>query len=91
MSKARAIATEGAEPFLTVGEAYYLATSAGAKYFGDKEGFAPGNRLHAVVIDDSEFPESTRTLTTKERFERAVYLAGAQDIVAVYGDGERIR
>ena len=76
---------------MTVGEAYYLATSAGAKYFGDAEGFAPGNRLHAVVIDDADFPESTRALSVRERFERAVYLAGAQDIIAVYGDGERIR
>ena len=91
MSKARAIATEGKEPFLTVGEAYYLATSAGARYFGDEDGFAPGNPLHAVVLDDSSLPPSARELTLKERFERAVYLADERNIHAVYGAGRKIK
>ena len=91
MSKARAIATEGKEPFLTVGEAYYLATSAGSRYFGDAEGFAPGNPLHAVVLDESRLPPSARELTLKERFERAVYLADDRSIAAVYGGGRKIK
>jgi len=90
MSKARAIATEGREPFLTVGEAYYLATSAGARYFGDADGFAPGNPLHAVVLDESRLPPSARELTLQERFERAVYLADDRSISAVYGSGKKI-
>lgn len=91
MSKARAIATEGKDAFLTVGEAYYLGTSAGAKYFGDAPGFAPGNPLHCLVIDEAKLPESARELTLQERFERAVYLAGTEDILAVYGGGERLK
>ncbi len=91
MSKARAIETEGREPFLTVGEAYYLATSAGARYFGDADGFAPGNPLHAVVLDESNLPPRARELTTKERFERAVYLADDRCIAAVYGGGRRLK
>ncbi|MEA4870216.1 MAG: amidohydrolase family protein [Christensenella sp.] len=91
MSKARAIATGGEEPFLTVGEAYYLATSAGARYFGDRDGFAPGNPLHAVVLDDSSLPPSARELSIKERFERAVYLADDRNIHAVYGAGRKIK
>lgn len=90
-SKARAIVTGGADAFLTVGEAYYLATSAGARYFGDAPGFAAGNRLHAVVLDDSALPESVRPLSVKERFERAVYLACERDIETVYADGRRIK
>lgn len=90
-SKARAIITGGEDAFLTVGEAYYLATSAGARYFGDADGFAAGNRLHAVVLDDSALPESARPLTVKERFERAVYLADASAIEAVYANGKKIR
>lgn len=90
-SKARAIETKGADAFLTVGEAYYLGTSAGAEYFGDRDGFAPGNRLHAVVIDDRDLPESTRPLDVSERFERAVYLAGEKDITAVYAAGKRVK
>ena len=91
MSKARAIATEGAEPFLTVGEAYYLATSGGARYFGDKDGFAPGNPLHALVLSEAQLPPSARELTVKERFERAVYLADDRAISAVYGAGRKIK
>jgi guanine deaminase len=91
MSKARAIETEGREPFLTVGEAYYLATSAGARYFGDADGFAPGNPLHAVVLDESNLPPKARELTIKERFERAVYLADDRCIAAVYGGGRRLK
>jgi len=91
MSKARAIATQGAEPFLTVGEAYYLATSGGARYFGDADGFAAGNPLHALVMDDESLPPNARPLTVKERFERAVYLADERNITAVYGAGKRIR
>jgi guanine deaminase len=91
MSKARAIATEGAEPFLTVGEAYYLATSGGARYFGDLDGFAPGNPLHALVLSDAELPPSARPLTVKERFERAVYLADDRAITAVYSAGKRMK
>ena len=91
MSKARAIATEGREPFLTVGEAYYLATSAGARYFGDADGFAPGNPLHAVVLDESSLPPRARELTIQERFERAVYLADDRSIAAVYGGGRRLK
>jgi guanine deaminase len=91
MSKARAIATEGAEPFLTVGEAYYLATSGGARYFGDADGFAPGNPLHAVVLSEAQLPPSARELTVKERFERAVYLADDRAIAAVYSAGRKIK
>ncbi len=90
-SKARTIITNGDEAFLTVGEAYYLATSAGARYFGDADGFAAGNRLHAVVLDDSALPESARPLSIKERFERAVYLTDSSAIKAVYANGAKIR
>lgn len=91
MSKARAIETDGAEPFLTVGEAYYLATSAGARYFGDADGFAPGNPLHALVIDDCSLPPSAKPLSVRERFERAVYLADERNISAVYARGRKIK
>lgn len=74
---------------LSVDEAYYLGTSAGAVYCGSKPGFAIGEPLHAVAVSDSRFPDSDR-LTVHERFERALYLAKPQDIVAVYGNGKRI-
>ena len=89
-SKTRRINSVWEQPFLKVSEAYYLATSAGAAYFGDKPGFGAGNRLHAIVADDSRFP-MVRSLTVQERFERLIYMAKPTDYIAVYGAGEKIK
>lgn len=89
-SKIKRIESGWTQPFLSVAEGYYLGTTAGALYFGAKPGFQKGDRLHAVVIDDREYPDTER-LTLRERFDRAVYIAGSKDIVAVYGDGKRLK
>ncbi len=86
-SKDRHIMDNGSTEFLTVEEAYYLGTTSGHRYFGAGEGFAAGDRLHAIVVDDSNFPRSGRPLSVTERFERALYLMGAKNIVAVWSDG----
>ena len=80
---------ETGTPFLTVPEAYYLGSTAGHIYFGGAAGFQPGHKLHAVVVDDSSFPESARELTLAERFERAIYLMDKRHIQAVYSEGIR--
>ena len=90
MSKAQRIDTNWETPFLTVAEAYYLGTTAGAKYFGAGAGFAPGDMLHAIVVDDGDFP-SAQGLTLQERFERAIYLAQAHNLVAVYSQGRLVK
>ena len=77
--------------FLSASEAYYLATTAGELYFGDEPGFAPGNRLHAVVVDDSSFPRCPKRLTLTERLERALYLMNEENIIAVWADGRKVR
>ena len=89
-SKMKTIESDWKLPFLSVSEGFYLGTSAGAEYFGEQPGFAKGNRLHAVVIDDAVFPDTER-LSLKERFERAVYLAHPKHIAAVYSDGRRVK
>ena len=86
-SKIKRIETDWSEDFLTVPEAYYLATSSGHRYFGDGDGFAPGNRLHAIVVDDSDFTEASHPLTVRERFERAIYMLHRHNITAVWSDG----
>ena len=90
-SKARRIAAGNAEEFLTVAEAYYLGTSAGARFFGAGAGFAPGDALHAIVVDEGAFPPACRALTLPERFERAIYLMQASDIVACFSGGRRVK
>ena len=89
-SKTKRIESEWTTPFLSVAEGFYLGTTAGALYFGAKPGFRKGDKLHAVVIDDREYPDTER-LTLKERFDRAVYIAEPKDIVAVYGEGKRLK
>ena len=86
-SKNRRIVDDWQTDFLTVEGAYYLGTTSGHRYFGAGEGFAPGDKLHAIVLDDSDFPESGKPLTVRERFQRAIYMTHRHNIVAVWSDG----
>lgn len=88
-SKARTILDNWGTDFLTVAEGWYLATSAGAAFFGENPGFAPGNPLHAMVLSDDALP-SVRELTVRERFERCVYRRQEGAIKAVYSAGHKI-
>ena len=70
--------------------ARYDLLSAGHKYFGAGDGFAVGDRLHAVVIDDGDFPEAAHPLSVQERFERAIYMTHRHNIVSVWSDGREV-
>ena len=88
-SKARRILDGWETDFLTVAEGWYLGTSAGAAYFGEQPGFAPGNPLHALVLSDSDLPQP-HPLTPAERLERAVYLRQKDAIQAVWSAGKKV-
>ena len=88
-SKARRILDGWNTDFLTVAEGWYLATSAGSEFFGEKPGFAPGNPLHAIVVRDDALP-AVRPLTVQERFERCVYRRQRDGIQAVWSTGRKI-
>ena len=86
-SKVRYMMDGKVRPFLSVAEAWYLAVSAPNEFFGEKPGFAPGNRLNVMVLaDDQEL--APHPLTTAERLDRAVYRRQKNAIRAVYS-GER--
>ena len=85
-SKIRCMADEQKTPFLTVPEGWYLATSAGAAFFGEAPGFAPGNSLHAIVLADDELPP----LSAPQRLERCVYRRQPDAIRAVFSAGRRV-
>lgn len=88
-SKIRYMEENKQTPFLTVPEGWYLGTSAGAAYFGEHPGFAPGNPLHAMVLaDDSLF--QPRPLTPAQRLERCVYLRQKNAIRAVWSAGRKV-
>ena len=78
-------------PFLTAAEGYWLGTTSGHQFFGAGAGFAPGDRLHAMVVDESAFPPPCRSLSPAERLERALYLMEPSSITAVYSDGRRVK
>ncbi len=88
-SKARRIMDDWKTDFLTIPEAFYLAASAASAFFGDAPGFAPGNSLHAVVLEDDELP-SAKPLSVMERFERCIYRRQANAVRAVYSEGKKI-
>ena len=89
-SKARQIMDEGKNKFLTVEEAFYLATSAPAEFFNEAPGFAVGNPLHALILNDEKLL-SVRPLDLKERFERVMYRGKEEAIIAVYSNNKKIR
>ena len=86
-SKVRHLADVKRRPFLTIPEAWYLAVSAPNAFFGEAPGFAPGNRLNAMVLRDDE-ELSPYPLNAEKRLERAVYRRQKDCIRAVYS-GER--
>lgn len=88
-SKARRIQSEWSEPFLTVEEAFYLGTTAGHRWFGAGDGFAVGDKLHAIVLNDASLP-SVRPLTLRERVERSVYRRQKDHITAVWAEGRQV-
>ena len=89
-SKIRSFTEPSHPAFLSVSEAYYLGTTSGHRYFGAGSGFAPGDRLHAVVVDDRDFTETPWTLSLPERLERALYTMNAANVSAVWSEGRLV-
>ncbi len=90
-SKVRSMYDSDAPKPLSAAEAYWLGTTSGHIYFGDRAGFAKGNKLHALIVDDSTMIESPHPLTPEERLERAIYNMDDRNIRAVWSDGRRVR
>ena len=88
-SKARRVMDNWETDFLTVPEGWYLATSAGAAYFGEQPGLAAGNPLHAMVLADDALPQP-HPLTPAERLERCVYLRQPGAVRAVWSAGRKV-
>ena len=73
--------------FLTVAEGYYLGTTAGHRYFGAGAGFAPGDALHALVVDDTDMPQAAAELNPVQRLERLLYRMQPHHIREVWSQG----
>ena len=73
---------------ISIEQAYYMATGAGQRFLGHGVGFAEGEPLHAVVLDDTGLPKLPN-ITFRERLLRAVYRLDDRHIRAVYSEGLR--
>lgn len=68
----------GKIPFLSLSEAFYLATKAGGSFFGKVGSFEPGYEFDALVVNDDYLNYEHYTL--EERIERYIYLGDDRDI-----------
>ncbi len=73
---------------ISIEQAYYMSTGAGQAFLGHGTGFAEGELLHAIVLDDTGLPKLPN-LTLRERLLRAVYRLDDRHIKAVYSEGVR--
>jgi len=73
---------------LNAAEAYYLATSGGQDFFGEKPGFQVGNSFHAVIVDDKQ--QFDIPTSNSDRLERFLYCGSKKNICAVYANGKKI-
>ena len=78
VSKLQYAASDGQTPFLTLSEAFYLATKSGGSFFGKVGSFEKGYEFDALVVDDSYLNYANYSLLN--RIERYVYLGDDRDI-----------
>ena len=74
--------------FLTLSEAFWLATKSSGSFFGKVGSFEPGYDFDALVIDDHALNHDNYTLL--HRLERFIYLGDDRHIVRRYCSGSEI-
>ena len=74
--------------FLTLSEAFWLATKAGGSFFGRVGSFEPGYEFDALVINDSDLNSDKYSLL--HRLERYIYLGDDRQIERRFCRGKEI-
>lgn len=78
----------GATPFLSLSEAFWMATKSGGSFFGRVGSFEPGYDFDALVIDDADlYPDDYSIL---ERLERFIYLGDDRHIAHRFCRGHEV-
>ena len=77
-----------AKPFLTLSEAFWIATKSAGSFFGRVGSFEPGYEFDALVIDDAELNHDHYALT--ERLERFIYIGDDRHIVHRFCRGREV-
>ena len=68
MAKMKWVQSNHRDKFLSLSEAFYLATKSGGSFFGKVGSFEPGYAFDALVVDDSQLNFDNYTL--QHRLER---------------------
>ncbi len=76
------------KPFLTLPEAFWLATKSAGRFFGRVGSFEPGYEFDALVIDDSDLNHDNYSLL--HRLERFIYLGDDRQIEHRFCRGKEI-
>ena len=74
--------------FLTLSEAFWLATKSAGSFFGRVGSFEPGYEFDALVIDDRDLNHDNYSLL--ERLERYIYLGDDRQIERRFCRGKEI-
>ena len=74
--------------FLTLPEAFWLATKSAGSFFGKVGSFEPGYEFDALVIDDIDLNHDHYSLL--ERLERYIYLGDDRQIAHRFCRGREI-
>ena len=75
-------------PFLSLSEAFWMATKSAGRFFGRVGSFEPGYEFDALVIDDRDLNHDNYTLL--ERLERYIYLGDDRQIMHRFCRGKEI-
>jgi guanine deaminase len=75
--------------FLTLSEAFYMATKSGGSFFGMVGSFEEGFEFDALVIDDCNLNHDNYSIL--ERLERFIYIGDDRNIVDRYVQGNLIK
>ena len=74
--------------FLTLSEAFWMATKSAGSFFGKVGSFEPGYEFDALVIDDSDLNHDHYSLL--ERLERYIYLGDDRQIEKRFCRGKEL-
>ena len=88
MAKMKWVHSRHKDMFLSLSEAFWLATKSGGSFFGKVGSFEPGYAFDALVIDDSDLNFDNYTI--QHRLERYIYLGDDRQLTHRFCQGKEI-
>ena len=88
-SKIQYARSRGQLPFLSLSEAFYLATKGGGSFFGKVGSFEEGYDFDALVVNDAYLNFADYSL--EERIERLIYIGDDRDIRVRFCAGKELK